>query len=221
MLIDVESWLPAFIARLNAALPGRVRFVGLQGSYRRGEATGESDIDIVTVLDEVRVNDLEIYREQVRAMPDGDRACGFLCGEAELRAWPKFDLLQLALDTRGYYGGLDGLLPRFTDADADEAVRAGASGLYHMAVHSFLYERDPAAVLPALGKAAYFLLRLKIYRESGRFYPNKAELLSHLDERDRPVLELCLAPVPADEAGLRAACGLLTDWSSSLLRAGT
>lgn len=217
MLIDIETWLPAFADRLNAAFPGRMRFIGLQGSYRRGEATEKSDIDIVAVLDEVHVDDLEIYREQVRAMPDGNRACGFLCGAAELRAWPKFDLLQLALDTRGCYGSLDGLLPAFTDADTDEAVRIGASGLYHMAVHSFLYEADPAAALPALGKAAYFLLRLKAYRESGRYYPSKAELRPCLDGRDASVLELCLAPAPADEAGVRTFYGLLMDWSSSLL----
>lgn len=217
MLVPIRQWLPDLTGTLCAAFPDRLRFVGLQGSYRRGEATEKSDIDIVAVLDELRVTDLKTYRELVRAMPYGDRACGFLCGESELRAWPRFDLLQLVLDTEPVYGSLDGLLPAFTDKDAAQAVRTGASVLYHMTVHSFLYDADPANAFPALCKSACFLLRMQVYRDTGRYFIHKADLSSQLSGEAAAVLALCRAPAPADTDALERACGLLMSWSSALL----
>ena len=40
-------------------------FVGLQGSYARGEATEASDIDVVVVLDELYFADLLKYRDML------------------------------------------------------------------------------------------------------------------------------------------------------------
>ncbi|MEO2798750.1 nucleotidyltransferase domain-containing protein, partial [Flavonifractor plautii] len=43
--------MDAFLPPLLEALPGRVAFVGIQGSFGRGEAGPESDVDLVVVLD--------------------------------------------------------------------------------------------------------------------------------------------------------------------------
>ena len=40
-----------FLQALDRAFGERVWFVGLQGSYGRGEATETSDIDVVVILD--------------------------------------------------------------------------------------------------------------------------------------------------------------------------
>jgi predicted nucleotidyltransferase len=46
-MIDISSWMHNFLKVLNDTFENRVWFVGLQGSYGRGEATETSDIDIV------------------------------------------------------------------------------------------------------------------------------------------------------------------------------
>ena len=49
--MDWRPWMDAFLPPLLEALPGRVAFVGIQGSFGRGEAGPESDVDLVVVLD--------------------------------------------------------------------------------------------------------------------------------------------------------------------------
>ena len=219
MLTDPRAWATEFSRRLEAALPGRVRFLGLQGSYRRGEATEESDIDIVTVWDAADTAALDAYRSAVRSMPQGELACGFLCGRAELLRWPRFDLLQLALDTEPIRGGWEGLLPSFSPADVEEAVRVGASGLYHAAVHAYLYGGDPAAGLAGLAKSVFFLLRLQVFRRTGRYCVNRAELAGRLEgPEEARLFSLCRGKAPAP--GLCEVKGLYTtllDWSSGLM----
>lgn len=217
MLTDPYAWLDRLIARLRAALPGRVLFVGLQGSYRRGEANENSDIDVVTVLDHVDRTDLDRYQAAVRAMPQGELACGFLCGRNELLRWPRFDLLQLVLDTQPRFGSLEALLPPFSPADTDQAVKVGASALYHAAVHCYLYEADRAAALPALAKSVFFLLRLRVFRDTGRYCLTKAELSGLVSAEEAALLAFCRSPdVPAPD-GADGLYGLLLRWSSALL----
>ena len=48
-MIDITVWMQNFLQTLNKTFENRVWFVGLQGSYGRGEATETSDIDVVTM----------------------------------------------------------------------------------------------------------------------------------------------------------------------------
>ena len=132
------------------ALPGRVAFVGIQGSFGRGEAGPESDVDLVVVLDALGAAELAACRGVLEKMPFADRACGFFCDRAALAAWPAFDALQLRLDTLPVYGSLEELLPPMGKETLDEAVRAAASALYHAACHTALFDAQPEAALPAL-----------------------------------------------------------------------
>lgn len=56
MVADITVWMQNFLLTLNESFENRVWFVGLQGSYGRGEATEASDIDVVVILDENAVN---------------------------------------------------------------------------------------------------------------------------------------------------------------------
>ena len=50
-MIDISAWMNNFLQVLTERFGQRVWFVGLQGSYGRGEATEGSDIDAVVILD--------------------------------------------------------------------------------------------------------------------------------------------------------------------------
>ena len=57
-MIDITDWMDLFAAALDRTFGERVWFLGLQGSYARGEAADSSDIDPVVILDEVTVSDI-------------------------------------------------------------------------------------------------------------------------------------------------------------------
>ena len=213
-MIEIGSWAREFAGRLRAEFGPRLLVMGYQGSYARGEATPESDIDIVTILDEVAAADLRRYRCVVGTMPEGGLACGFICGERELRCWPRYDLLSLALDTRPVLGSLEGYLPEFTDGDRREALRVGAANLYHAACHACLYG-DRAEKLPGLLKAAFFCLRLWALVREGRYRATKAELAQTLTGRERRILDMLTGEMPDD---VDEAYSLLTGFASEALR---
>ena len=131
MEFQLDTWLELFTHRLLDTFPGRVIFLGIQGSRGRGESKPDSDIDMVVVLDQVGLEDLRAYRELLRTLPHGGLTCGFFCGREELLHWPRYDLLQLVLDTKPLYGGLENLLPAFSPADTAAAVHIGAANLDH------------------------------------------------------------------------------------------
>lgn len=56
-MIDITSWMKNFLQALYETFANRIWFVGLQGSYGRGEATETSDIDVVVIFDELSVSD--------------------------------------------------------------------------------------------------------------------------------------------------------------------
>lgn len=213
-MIEIGSWTREFAQRLRAEFGPRLLFMGYQGSYARGEATPESDIDIVTILDKADIAGLRRYRSVVGAMPQSGLACGFICGRRELENWPRYDLLSLALDTKPVVGELAPYLPEFTDGDRREALRIGAANLYHAVCHTYLYG-DLAGALPGLLKSAFFCLRLWALVRDGGYRATRAELAGALSGRERRILDMLAGPRP-DNVG--EAYSLLIDWSSEALR---
>lgn len=175
--MDWRPWMDAFLPPLLEALPGRVAFVGIQGSFGRGEAGPESDVDLVVVLDALGAAELAACRGVLEKMPFADRACGFFCDRAALAAWPAFDALQLRLDTLPVYGSLEELLPPMGEETLDEA-----------ACHTALFDAQPEAALPALQKAAFFALRLAHCRRSGQYTAARQSLLPKLEPEERALL---------------------------------
>lgn len=206
-MVEIASWARELARKLEGAFGPRLRFVGYQGSYGRGEATPDSDIDVVTVLDRLDVEDLARYRDLVRSMPSGELACGFICGAEQLAAWPRADLLSLYLDTKPVVGALEP--PAFTQAEYGQALALGASALYHGACHGYLYD-GAAEALPGLRKGAFFCLRLERLWRAGEYVPALGELRSRLTQEQREML---------DTPDVERAYRLLIDWSGSLLTA--
>lgn len=81
-MIDVNSFLEKFLFLLKKTFGERLWFVGLQGSYARGEATENSDIDIVVILDELTTENITAYGKLAEMLPEKDLFCGFLSGKA-------------------------------------------------------------------------------------------------------------------------------------------
>ena len=77
-MIDISAWMQNFLQALNETFRDRVWFVGLQGSFARGEATETSDIDIVVILDELSAMDIQTYNNMLYTMSHRNLICGFL-----------------------------------------------------------------------------------------------------------------------------------------------
>ena len=50
MTFDINSWCELFAGKAQKTFGEKLLFIGLQGSYKRGEADDNSDIDIVVIL---------------------------------------------------------------------------------------------------------------------------------------------------------------------------
>ena len=186
-MLDIKTWMEAYLQAVRAAFGDRVQYIGLQGSRGRGEAGPDSDIDVVCILDTCSQEDLETYRAAVEPLPERDKLCGFVSGAAELAAWDRADLFQFRRDTTDWYGRLADLLPPEREEDVRRALHAGACGLYHLCCHNFLHGRSRAAVAEAY-KSAGFLLQAKVYVEQGVYCRRRAELEQHLTGADLDIL---------------------------------
>ena len=70
-MFDINSWLVEISEKCKNIFDENLVFIGYQGSYRRGEATETSDIDMVVVLKNLGINELCAYKEIVKSMPSG------------------------------------------------------------------------------------------------------------------------------------------------------
>ena len=59
MNFDINLWMKEYSSELRKKFGNRIWFVGLQGSYGRNEATEQSDIDAVVILDKVTLEDIK------------------------------------------------------------------------------------------------------------------------------------------------------------------
>ena len=98
-MIEMHAWMERFIFALDRTFGQRVWFLGLQGSYGRGEATQTSDIDMVVILDELSPSDIVAYDTMLNSLPNRELICGFLSGKRELFNWEPSDLFQFCHDT--------------------------------------------------------------------------------------------------------------------------
>ena len=190
-MIDISIFMKTFTESLRKVFGDRLFFVGLQGSYGRGEATEKSDIDTVVILDKVNGDDIRAYNNVLDSMPYRELLCGFFSGKAELLVWEPSDLFQFYYDTKPIVGDLDELL-NLIDAEAIErAIRIGACNIYHGCVHNMLYDKSEE-ILTGLYKSASFVLQAIAFRNTGKYYAHQRDLFSVVPEADHVILETFL-----------------------------
>lgn len=218
-MIDISGWTEVFLERLHGLFPGRVFFVGLQGSYSRGEASDDSDIDMVVILNTLDQDDLAAYRRMLDSLEHRDLICGFLSGMDELMNWEPFDLFTLYYDTVPLFGSL-GVLARRLDREAvQRAVRVGACNIYHGCVHNYLHGENCLALM-GLYKCAVFVVQARVFLETGNYIARSAELMNFLPESDREIVDTYRAMKMGETFDLDALSGVLFRWVQNILIEG-
>lgn len=188
-IVDAMLWLRMLTEKLRDTFGEMLLFTGLQGSYRRGEATAQSDLDAVVILERVTTAELRAYREIVAALPHAGKACGFVGGREELLCWPKYELFQFRRETAAFYGDMDELLPAISRENMADSARNGAAALYHALCHGYVHGdiADPDALRGAY-KGAFFILQVLHCLRGGSYADTRRKLLPELAGIDREIL---------------------------------
>ena len=190
-MINISSWMESFLQALNEAFGNRVWFVGLQGSYGRGEATETSDIDIVVILDELSAMDIRAYHDMLETLPHRELICGFLSGKKEIMNWEPSDLFQFCNDTTAIKGSLDDVLAVVDESAVNRAIKIGACNIFHGCVHNMLYEKNEG-VLRGLYKSASFVVQAIAFKQTGNYISRQKDLLQVVSSDERSIVETFL-----------------------------
>jgi len=190
-MIDITVWMNVFLQTLNETFGNRVWFVGLQGSYGRGEATKTSDIDVVVILDELSASDIQAYNAILDTLPYRELICGFLSGKNEILNWEPSDLFQFYYDTAPIKGSLDELLTVIDEAAVSRAIKIGACNICHGCVHNMLHEKSDD-ILRGLYKSASFVVQAIVFQQKGKYIKHQKELLGVVSADERKIVETFL-----------------------------
>ena len=188
MDFDINTWMKVYLEGLKSLFGSNLLFIGLQGSYGRGEATDSSDIDTVVILNHATPGDLKAYSAMLDTLPNREKVCGFISGRQELMNWERSDLFQFYHDTTPIFGSIDFLLPLIGKEDIRRAVRIGACNIYHMCGHNMVHEKD-AMILKALYKSAVFTVQAIYYDKTGTYIKQKAEIIPVLQLQEQEILQ--------------------------------
>lgn len=192
-MLDIEDYLAQMIHSLRQSFGERLLYVGLQGSYFRGEADAESDIDIMVVLvccaSRIWMPTVPLSGRSV--MPTGPAA---LSADGGLAAWNPCEIWQLVHDTRDCFGTLAALVPAYTAEDIRNQVKIGIGNLYHELCHRYIHSAAPQddEALRGAYKAVFYLLQNLYFLRTGKYVRKKRELAEHLHGIDREVLRTAL-----------------------------
>ena len=167
-MIDIKVWMERFTESLKDTFGERIYFVGLQGSYGRGEATEASDIDVVVILDKLTTDDIKTYSDMLDTLSNRELICGFLSGKDELLNWEPSDLFQFYYDTTPILGTLDELLKKIDNAAVERAIKIGACNIYHGCVHNMLFEKNDD-IVRGLYKSASFVIQAIVFKNTGKY----------------------------------------------------
>ena len=210
-MFDLDSYLHDLISSCRTSFGDRLLYMGLQGSWLRGEAHENSDIDVMMILDRFCVQDMDRYREILKKLGYYEKSCGFVCGREELLRWSPLEVCQLHHTTKDLYGTLADYLPSATWEDEVNYVKLSLGNLYHELCHRYIHadKGKNTAKFRATCKGVFFLMQNLHYLESGRFLLTKKELKAAVSEEDRRVLELAELP---DEFDFDQAFSVLFAW---------
>ena len=191
-MIDITIWMQNFLKTLNKTFATRVWFVGLQGSYGRGEATETSDIDVVVILDELSDADIQTYNAMLDTLPNRELICGFLSGKKEIMNWESSDLFQFCNDTTPVKGSLDEVMAVIDEDAVKRAIKIGICNIYHGCVHNMLHEKSED-ILCGLYKSASFVVQAIVFLQTGNYMKHQKELLTVANPNEQAIINTFLS----------------------------
>ena len=216
-MIDIKTWMDNFLEKLDVAFGSRVWFIGLQGSYGRGEATETSDIDVVVVLDELSVEDIQTYNNLLDTLPNRDLICGFLSGKTELFHWEPSDLFQFYFDTTPIKGSLDELRNMIDETAVNRAIKIGACNIFHSCVHNMLYEKNED-ILRGLYKSASFVIQAIAFKQTGKYISHQKDLLQIFNDEEKVIVKTFLELKTGGNIDFDEMSRILYEWSKKWIR---
>lgn len=217
--MEINVWLQDYLKNMEELFGPRLLFVGLQGSYARGEETENSDIDLAVILGSAAAEDLRKYRFMLDTLPDREKVCGFISGKQEILNWERSDIFQFYYDTTPLLGSIDYLKPLIGSEDVRRAIRIGACNIYHMCGHNIVHEKSKD-LLKALYKQASFTIQAVYFEQTGTYVRKKAELMPLLEPQAQKILlngiMLKKQPGPSEDDFERLS-ELLFCWAAELI----
>ena len=190
-MIDINDWINRFLKILNDTFGERVWFVGLQGSYSRGEARDTSDIDVVVILDQLSAADIQKYNAMLDTLPNRELICGFVSGKNELLDWEPSDLFQFYHDTTPIKGSLEEVVEVVDENAVNRAIKIGACNIYHGCVHNMLHEKSED-ILKGLYKSASFVVQAIAFKQTGKYVKHQSELRDVVSTDERVIVDTFL-----------------------------
>ena len=191
-MVDITTWMNDFLQNLNHTFENRVWFVGLQGSYGRGEATETSDIDVVVILDELSSMDIQNYIKMLDTLPHRELICGFLSGKDDIMNWEPSDLFQFYHDTTPIKGSLDEVMAVVDENAINRAIKIGACNIFHGCVHNMLHEKSED-ILRGLYKSASFVVQAIVFKQTGNYIKHQEELLMVANFNEQAIINTFLS----------------------------
>ena len=191
-MVDITTWMNDFLQNLNHTFENRVWFVGLQGSYGRGEATETSDIDVVVILDELSAMDIQTYNKMLDTLPHRELICGFLSGKDDIMNWEPSDLFQFCHDTTPIKGSLDEVLTLVDENAVNRAIKTGACNIFHGCIHNMLHEKSED-ILRGLYKSASFVVQAIVFKQTGNYIKHQRELLTVANPDEQSIINTFLS----------------------------
>ena len=215
-MINITVWMDEFLRELNDTFGKRVWFVGLQGSYARGEATETSDVDMVVILNELSTSDIQVYDEMLDRLPHRELVCGFLSGKEELLNWETSDLFQFYHDTIPIQGSLDELLDVLDQGAVDRAIKLGACNIFHGCVHNMLHEKSDD-IVRGLYKSASFVVQALVFKRTGRYFRCQTDLILNTDSDERAIIDIASRMKKGGAVDFLPMSELLLNWSKKCI----
>lgn len=219
-MIDVESYIQQLITLLTQQYGSRLLYVGLQGSYLREEATDDSDLDIMVVIDKLSVADLDRYRAIIQTMAHYDKSCGFICSKSDLASWNSLEIFSLLNSTKDYLGILRELVPPFTKDDIKHYIKVTTNNLYHEICHRYIHadQNKNINALPDSYKTVFFILQNLYYLWNGEYIQTKPALLNKLTGIHRTVLERSIELKNNNPYNFTESFHLLFTWCQEVIK---
>ena len=211
-MVDITTWMNDFLQNLNHTFENRVWFVGLQGSFARGEATETSDIDIVVILDELSAMDIQTYNKMLNTLPHRELICGFLSGKDDIMNWEPYDLFQFCYDTTPIKGSLDEVISLVDESAVNRAIKIGACNIFHGCVHNMLHEKSEE-ILRGLYKSASFVVQAIVFKQNGNYIKHQEELLTVANLNEQAIINTFLSLKKGGTVDFISMSEMLFAWS--------